>query len=133
MADIGAARTESAMELLYARQKIVAHAKAFGMQAIDLVHINFKDLQGLRDQSLEGANMGFTGKQVIHPTQVPVVHEAFSPSQSRINWATELIQEFRQHEISGKGAFTFRGAMIDMPLVKQAENILFVNGEINKD
>ena len=65
VADIGAARTDSAIELLYARQKIVAHAKAFGMQAIDLVHINFKDLQGLREQSLEGSNMGFTGKQVI--------------------------------------------------------------------
>ena len=69
---------------------------------------------------------------MIHPTQVSVVHEAFSPSQSRINWATELIQEFRQHEISGKGAFTFRGAMIDMPLVKQAENILQLNAKINR-
>ena len=64
MADIGAVRTDSSMELLYARQKIVAHAKAFGLQAIDLVHINYKDLQGLHNQSIEGANMGFTGKQV---------------------------------------------------------------------
>lgn len=132
VADIGAARTDSAIELLYARQKIVAHAKAFGMQAIDLVHINFKDLQGLREQSLEGSNMGFTGKQVIHPTQVPVVHEAFSPSQSRIEWATELVNEFRQYETSGKGAFTFRGAMIDMPLVKQAENILQIQNKIKR-
>lgn len=64
VADIGAVRTDSCMELMYARQKIVAHAKAFGLQAIDLVHINFKDLDGLRKQSLEGAHMGFTGKQV---------------------------------------------------------------------
>ena len=70
--------------------------------------------------------------QVIHPTQVPVVHEAFSPSKSRIEWATQLIQEFRQHEISGKGAFTFRGAMIDMPLVKQAENILQFQNKISR-
>ena len=53
------------MELLYARQKIVAHAKAFGMQAIDLVHINYKDLNGLEAQSLEGHQMGFTGKQLV--------------------------------------------------------------------
>ena len=59
VADIGAVRTDSSMELLYARQKIVAHAKAFGLQAIDLVHINYKDLQGLHNQSIEGANMGF--------------------------------------------------------------------------
>ena len=70
--------------------------------------------------------------QVIHPTQVPVVHEAFSPSQSRIEWATELINEFRQHETSGKGAFTFRGAMIDMPLVKQAENILQIQNKMKR-
>jgi citrate lyase subunit beta-like protein len=65
VADIGAVRTSTNKELLYARQKIVACAKAFGLQAIDLVHIDYKDLDGLRDQSIEGANMGFTGKQVI--------------------------------------------------------------------
>ena len=64
VADIGAVRTVEAKELLYARQKIVAHAKAFGWQAIDLVHIDYKDLDGLWEQSLEGAYMGFTGKQV---------------------------------------------------------------------
>ena len=61
VADIGAVRTESSQELLYARQKIVSHAKAFGMQAIDLVHINYKDLDGLESQCIEGAHMGFTG------------------------------------------------------------------------
>ena len=79
VADIGAARTDSAIELLYARQKIVAHAKAFGMQAIDLVHINFKDLQGLREQSLEGSNMGFTGKQVID-YKLPYFRVLFPPA-----------------------------------------------------
>lgn len=64
MADIGAVRTSNAIELLYARQKIVAHAKAFGWQAIDLVHIDFKDLEGLMEHSIHGAYMGFTGKQV---------------------------------------------------------------------
>ena len=64
VADIGARRTPSCSELLYARQKIVTHAKAFGLQAIDLVHIDFKDLESLREQCKEGARMGFTGKQV---------------------------------------------------------------------
>lgn len=64
VADIGGQRTASSVELLYARQKIVAHAKACGFQCIDLVHIDFKNLEGLREQSLEGARMGFTGKQV---------------------------------------------------------------------
>ncbi|KAJ8315672.1 hypothetical protein KUTeg_007822 [Tegillarca granosa] len=59
-ADIGATRTKDATELLYARQKVVVCAKAFGLQAIDLVHIDYKDLEGLEKQSLEGARMGFT-------------------------------------------------------------------------
>lgn len=124
VADIGATRTTAATELLYARQKVVAVAKAFELQAIDLVHIDYKDLDGLKKYSEEGARMGFTGKQVIHPSQVPVVQSAFSPSEEKIEWATNLIKEFREHEKAGKGAFTFRGHMIDMPLVKQANNIV---------
>jgi citrate lyase subunit beta-like protein len=90
VADIGATRTTAATELLYARQKIVAVAKAFELQAIDLVHIDYKDLDGLKLYSEEGARMGFTGKQVIHPGQVPVVQKAFSPSDAKVEWATNL-------------------------------------------
>ena len=75
--------------------------------------------------------MGFTGKQVIHPSNIPVVHKAFAPSDRQIEWASQLIKEFREHEKTGKGAFTFRGAMIDMPLVKQANNILIMSEKIN--
>ncbi len=64
VADVGAVRTEDATELVYARQKVVAVAKAFQLQAIDLVYIDYKNLEGLRKQSEEGARMGFTGKQV---------------------------------------------------------------------
>ncbi|PIK52075.1 putative citrate lyase subunit beta-like protein, mitochondrial-like [Apostichopus japonicus] len=123
-ASIGATRTADAHELLYARQKVVATAKAFGMQAIDLVYIDFKDSVGLEEQSLQGARMGFTGKQVIHPNQIPIVQTAFSPSEERIKWAQELISAFEQHQATGKGAFDFKGSMIDMPTVLQARNIL---------
>ena len=59
-------------------------------------------MDGLRAQSLEGAKMGFTGKQVIHPAQVPVVQEAFTPNDEKVKWATELIQAFEHHQKSGK-------------------------------
>lgn len=68
--------------------------------------------------------MGFTGKQVIHPTQIDIVQKAFTPSSEKIKWALELIQAFDTHQLSGKGAFTFNGHMIDMPLLLQAKNIL---------
>ncbi|KAA8587925.1 hypothetical protein FQN60_001119 [Etheostoma spectabile] len=60
-ASIGATRTKDARELLYARQKVVVTTKAFGLQAIDLVYIDYKDVEGLRRQAREGAHMGFTG------------------------------------------------------------------------
>lgn len=59
---VGATRTKDARELLYARQKVVVITKAFGLQAIDLVYIDYKDVEGLRLQAKEGALMGFTGK-----------------------------------------------------------------------
>lgn len=130
VADIGATRTKAATELTYARQKVVTVAKAFGLQAIDLVHIDYKDLDGLRTYSEEGMRMGFTGKQVIHPGQVEVVHAAFKPSEDKIEWAKQLIKEFGEHEAKGAGAFTFRGSMIDAPLVKQAQNIVHLAAKL---
>lgn len=129
-ASIGATRTKDAMELLYARQKVVVTTKAFGLQAIDLVYIDYKDVKGLRRQAREGALMGFTGKQVIHPGQIQAVQEEFSPSQDRVQWAKELIAAFDQHQKEGKGAFTFCGSMIDMPSVKQAQNIITLSAVV---
>ncbi|XP_041462594.1 citramalyl-CoA lyase, mitochondrial-like [Lytechinus variegatus] len=123
-ANIGATRTPDGKELLYARQKVVSVAKAFGLQAIDMVHIDVKDQDGLQKYSKEGAMMGFTGKQVIHPSQVPIVQQSFSPSPDRVEWATQLLAGFQQHQETGQGAFMFRGSMIDMPLVLQAKNIM---------
>ncbi|EPY72991.1 citrate lyase beta-like protein [Camelus ferus] len=119
-----ATSSKETQDILYARQKIIVVAKAFGLQAIDLVFIDFRDGEGLLRQSREGAAMGFTGKQVIHPNQIAVVQEQFSPSPEKIKWAEELIAAFKERQQLGKGAFTFRGSMIDMPLLKQAQNIV---------
>ncbi|XP_078402164.1 citramalyl-CoA lyase, mitochondrial isoform X2 [Cetorhinus maximus] len=131
-ASIGATRTKDARELVYARQKVVVTAKAFCLQAIDLVYIDYKDEEGLYMQSREGALMGFTGKQVIHPSQVPIVQEAFSPSPKKMKWAQELIDAFEEHQKLGKGAFTFHGSMIDMPSLKQAQNIITLASAIKE-
>ena len=82
------------------------------------------DLSSLELQAAEGARMGFNGKQVIHPSQVPVVQKAFTPSDEQLKWAVDLIKAFEEHQASGKGAFSFRGHMIDKPLLLQAENIV---------
>ncbi|XP_075419573.1 citramalyl-CoA lyase, mitochondrial [Tenrec ecaudatus] len=131
-ASIGATSSKGTQDILYARQKIIVVAKAFGLQAIDLVYIDFRDGDGLLRQSREGAAMGFTGKQVIHPNQIATVQEQFSPSPEKLQWAEELIAAFQDHQQLGKGAFTFQGSMIDMPLLKQARNIVTLATAIKK-
>lgn len=123
-ADIGATRTKDCSELLLARQSVVVAAKAYKLQAIDCVYIDYKDEEGLAKQSEEGARWGFTGKQVIHPGQISTVQAAFSPSEERTEWATSLVEAFENNQEEGRGAFVFRGHMIDMPTVKQAFNVL---------
>ena len=78
---LGATRTPEAWEVHYARSAVVLHAAAFNLQAIDMVYIDFHDISGLRREALQGAQMGFAGKQIIHPNQVAPVQESFTPTE----------------------------------------------------
>lgn len=86
--------------------------------------LTVKDILGLLHQSQEGARIGFTGKQIIHPSQIEKVQTAFTPSDEKIQWAQNLLRAYDEYQEKGQGAFSFHGAMIDMPLVLQAKNIL---------
>jgi len=123
-ASVGATRTPDAVELLYARQAVVVACAAFGLQAIDIVHINFKDAEGLRVEAEQGAGFGFSGKQVIHPNQVQVTQEAFTPSEAAIAEARRIVETFEASQKEGKGAYALEGKMIDMPLLKNAQKVL---------
>ncbi|CAL1713375.1 unnamed protein product [Somion occarium] len=80
-ADTSVIRTPSRRELLYTRSKIAITAKAFGLQAIDMVCVNYKDLKYLEEECQDGRELGFTGKQAIHPTQVDIIQATFVPSK----------------------------------------------------
>ncbi len=123
-ASIGARRTPEALELLYARSAVVAACAAFGLQAIDMVSINFRDMEALRREASFGAQLGYTGKQVIHPAQVAPVQEVFTPDEAAIQSARQLVESFEAHQARGSGAFALDGRMIDMPLVKAARGVL---------
>ena len=123
-ASIGATRTEEATELLYARQAVVTACAAFGLQGIDIVTIDFKDVERVRREAEFGAGLGFSGKQIIHPNQVAFVQEAFTPDDKTISYAKHLIDAFESHQKEGRGAFALEGQMIDMPLVKNAQKVL---------
>jgi citrate lyase beta subunit len=123
-ASIGAIRTKDATELLYARQAVVVACAANDLQAIDIVTIDYKDIEALRVESKFGARLGYSGKQIIHPAQVEPVQTAFTPGDEAITYARRIIETFEASQEEGKGAYSLDGKMIDMPLLKNAQKVL---------
>jgi citrate lyase subunit beta-like protein len=123
-ATIGATRTKDAIELLYARQAVIVACAANDLQAIDIVTIDYKDIEALRIESEFGARLGYSGKQIIHPAQVEPVQTAFTPNDEAIAYAKRIVETFDASQREGKGAYALDGKMIDMPLVKNAQKVL---------
>ncbi|KAL0084888.1 Pyruvate/Phosphoenolpyruvate kinase-like domain-containing protein [Phycomyces blakesleeanus] len=123
-ADVGITRTESRKELLFARQMLVTAATAYGLQAIDLVCVDYQDQKVLLEECNEGRTFGFAGKQAIHPGQVEIIQQTFLPDPAEVERATKIIEGNEIHNAKGLGAFNLDGKMIDMPVVKWAQKIL---------
>lgn len=122
--DIGAVRTHQGWEVFYARSAVITHAAAFDLQAIDQVFLDFHDTEGLLGDCQRGVEMGFAGKQIIHPNQVVPVQTAFTPSDEAIARAQHLLEAFAMHQQSGRGAFALDGKMVDAPIIKAAQRVL---------
>lgn len=122
--DIGAVRTPEAWEVFYARSAVMTHAAAYGLQAIDMVFVDYGDTEGLKREARQGAHMGYAGKQLIHPNQIQPVHEVFTPDEAAIAQARRIVEAHQQHQATGVGAFALDGKMVDMPVVKAAEQVL---------
>lgn len=123
-ADLGATRTPAAAELAYGRGMLVMHAAAFELQAIDMVTVDFTDLEAVRRDARQSMELGFSGKQIIHPRQIAPVVEAFTPSEAEVARALALVEAFREFQKQGSGAFAFEGQMVDMPVIRRAEQVL---------
>jgi citrate lyase beta subunit len=123
-ADVGAVRTHEGLEVLYARSAIVTVCAAFGLQAIDLLYLDFRDPEGLRSEAQRGAQLGYTGMQVIHPNQVPIVQETFTPDEAAIIQAQRVTTAAAENQSQGHGAFALDNKMVDMPIIKAAERVL---------
>jgi citrate lyase beta subunit len=122
--DLGAIRTPSGWEVFYARSAVVTYAAAFDLQAIDMVFVDFEDVNGLQKEAAQGVEMGFVGKQIIHPNQVELVQKAFTPDDESIAHAQRIMEAYEEHQRAGKGAFAMDGKMIDAPIVKAASRLM---------
>ena len=105
-----------------ARSLCLAGARAASVLPIDAVYVDIRDLDGLRDETLEARRDGFAAKAVIHPLHVDVVHAAFAPSDDEITWARRVCAAFADGK--GTGVVNLDGRMLDKPHLRQAEGIL---------
>jgi citrate lyase subunit beta/citryl-CoA lyase len=105
----------------HARATVQLAAAAAGRAAIDAVYLDIPDLEGLAREARDAAATGFAAKACIHPSQVPVVREAFRPSAAEVDWATRVL---RAAERADGGVFAFEGRMVDAPVLRHAEHLL---------
>ncbi|NIB98906.1 CoA ester lyase [Halobacterium sp. R2-5] len=123
-ADVGATRTDEGLEVLHAREEVVLAAAAAGVDAIDTVYTDIEDTEGLAEETAFAAQLGYDGKMAIHPGQVPVVNDAFTPAAEDVEWAERVLTAREEADEEGRGVFRVDGEMVDAPLVAQAERIL---------
>jgi len=117
-------RTRSGEELFSARTQVVWAAKAAGVQAIDSVFSDVNDVDGLRAETALIKTLGFTGKSLVNPRQIEVVHEVFRPTPEEIAHAVEVIDAIKRAREMGTGVISLRGRMVDAPVVKRAARTL---------
>ncbi len=116
--------TGTGIELMGARQNMLIAARAAGVQCFDTVYTNLDDMEGFR-QDVETIHlMGFDGKSVINPRQIPVVHEIFTPSQKDILFAEKVVKEIDEKTAQGIGVFTVDGKMIDIAFYDGAKRTI---------
>ena len=108
----------------HARVMCLLAATAWDKQPLDTVFVDFNDPSGLRSECLESANMGYTGKITIHPNQIEIVNECFTPSSAEVSEAKELLDLFAAKEAEGVMAFSFKGQMVDVPHLTRAKKIV---------
>ena len=118
-ADLGV-RNEAG--LLYARSRVVVASRAAGLpNPIQSVYTNVRDLDGLRQSTEEGKNMGFVGRSAIHPDQIPVINEVFTPSEDEVAEAQGLLDRLESEAEAGTGVFVLEdGRFVDRAVVESA-------------
>jgi citrate lyase subunit beta/citryl-CoA lyase len=115
--------------LHYAMHRIVVAARAANLRVIDGPVADYGDEEGLRKSCLLARSLGFDGKWCIHPSQIGIVNEAFSPTEKEIEWAKKVIDAYEEANAAGAGSISVDGQMIDAASIKMAQNTLDLAGE----
>jgi citrate lyase subunit beta/citryl-CoA lyase len=123
--DINAQLTKEGTEILFARSQLIIASRVAEIEPpIDGVYLNIKDLEGLETETRFVRELGFQGKLVVHPDQIQVVNEVFSPTQKEVTEAREIVDAFGKAIKQGLAALQLNGKMVDFPVAERAKRVV---------
>ena len=123
-ADLQCKRTKEGKEIFYARTRLVMAARAAGVEVYDTPFTDVNDDEGIWEDAAFAKALGFSGKASISPRHIEAINSRFSPAQSDIDYAYEVLDAITLAKEQGKGAISLRGKMIDAPIVARAEQTI---------
>jgi citrate lyase subunit beta / citryl-CoA lyase len=127
-----AALSRSRRPALYWMSAAITAARAYGLDALDGVYNNFKDLDGFRRECGHGRALGFDGKTLIHPDQVAIANEVFAPPDTEVAFARKIIAAFDRPESKGKGVITVDGRMVELLHAEMARRTVAIADAIKE-
>ncbi len=122
--DIGATRTKAGKEIFLGRSMVIIAAKAARVQALDTVFSDLSDEEGLRRDTIEIKEMGFDGRAAIHPSQIEIIHECFTPTKKEMQHAVNVLSAADKARSEGSGVAVVKGKMVDKPIIERAEKLI---------
>lgn len=126
--EMGARRTRDGTEVLYARSRVVLAAKAAGVKAIDQVVLDFNDDVLFRHDAAIARSLGYDGKMCIHPRQIGLANDVFTPSDAEVDYAVRLVAAYDAAQADGRATIDFEGRMVDGPLYKTSLAVVAAAG-----
>ena len=113
--------------LLYARSRIVHAAASAGIDAIDVPYLDLEDPEGMKKEAIKAKELGFSGKGSIHPKQIPILNEVFTPTNETIERAKKITATF---EAANTGLVVIDGKLIEKPVLREMYRILSIANKI---
>lgn len=122
--DLKTTRSPEGVELMFARSMIVNAARAAGIMALDTVYSDVNNEEGFRREAELIKKLGFDGKSVINPRQIPPLHEVFAPTEKDLQKAYAIMEAIEEANRRGSGVIALNGKMIDKPVVERARYMI---------
>lgn len=116
--------TKTDVEVMYAKSRVVAAARAYGLNPIDSVYTDADDPEGCLRYATVGRQLGYGGMCAIAPRQIELINQAYSPSQEEIQYSRQIIEALEEGHRQGRGSVAFNGKMIDWPVAELAKRVI---------